>query len=160
MTQAQQIANAIERSIDGPMWHGPALRELLSDVSSEEAAHHPLTGLHSIWEIVAHLAAWVEIAGRRLQGEQGEPSEAVNWLAVSLMTRDAWKIMLEALWRIHQELAQAVNCLTADQLSATLPGRNHSVQAMLQGIVEHDAYHGGQIAVLKRALRTLDTRGF
>lgn len=154
MTRAEHIANAIERSIDGPMWHGPALRELLSGVSAAEAAQHPLSGVHSIWEIVAHVAAWAQIARRRLQGEQGEPSEAVNWPAVALTTPDAWKTALEALWRSHQELAQAVQRLSAEQLTATLPGRNHSVQAMLQGVVEHDAYHGGQIALLKRALRT------
>ena len=30
--------------------------------------------------------------------------------------------------------------------------RTHSAADMLRGVIEHGAYHGGQIAILKRAL--------
>jgi len=44
--------NFVKRAFDGPMWHGPALAELVAGVSSEEAAAHPVPGAHSIWELV------------------------------------------------------------------------------------------------------------
>jgi uncharacterized damage-inducible protein DinB len=150
---SESIAKAIERTVHGPMWHGPALRELLADVSPEEAARHPVAGGHSIWEIALHITAWAQIAGRRLAGEHAEPSELENWPPVGMTTLEAWSAALEALRRSHHELAQAVKRLDAEQLAALVAGRTYSEQAMLQGVVEHGAYHGGQIAILKRAVR-------
>ena len=135
------------------MWHGPALRELLADVAPEEAARRPVGGGHSIWEIVLHVTAWAQIANRRLAGEQAEPSESENWPPVAGTTPEAWGAARAALEQGHHELAQAVKGLVEEQLSTLVTWRTYSAQAMLQGVVEHGAYHGGQIAVLKRAMR-------
>jgi uncharacterized damage-inducible protein DinB len=152
MSRGKHLANAIERTINGPMWHGPALRELLADVSAENASAHPIAGAHSIWEVVLHVIAWAEIAKRRLEGESGEPAEAENWPPVPATTAEAWTATLAALARSHYDLARAVEQLDEARFSAMLVGRNHSAQVMLQGVVEHGAYHGGQIALLKKAL--------
>jgi uncharacterized damage-inducible protein DinB len=152
MSRRKHLANAVERTINGPLWHGPSLQELLADVSAEDASAHPLVGVHSIWEVVLHVIAWAEIAKRRLEGETGEPAEAQNWPPVPAPTQDAWTVALAALARSHHDLARAVEQFDEAGLSAILPGRNHSAQVMLQGVVEHGAYHGGQIALLKKAL--------
>src|SRR2546426_6708392 len=51
MSRGQRVAEAIERSVSGPMWHGPALADLIGDVSAEQAAARPVAGAHSIWEL-------------------------------------------------------------------------------------------------------------
>ncbi|HZP17649.1 MAG TPA: hypothetical protein VFB00_06780 [Terriglobales bacterium] len=38
-------------------------------------------------------------------------------------------------------------------LSSTVPGKPYNMLFMLLGAVQHAAYHGGQIALLKRAMR-------
>jgi hypothetical protein len=43
-----------------------------------------------------------------------------------------------------------------EQLQRILPGRDHSAQEMLHGIIEHGAYHAGQVAILKRAITHVD----
>ncbi len=35
-------------------WHGPAIADLLADVTAGEAVAHPVPGAHSVWEIVLH----------------------------------------------------------------------------------------------------------
>jgi uncharacterized damage-inducible protein DinB len=51
----------------------------------------------------------------------------------------------------HRELAAVTRQLQDAQLDATVAGQEYSVAVMLHGIVEHGTYHGGQIALLKKA---------
>ena len=67
------LANHIKRTITGPMWHGNALAEVLAGVSHVEAAARPLPNAHSIWELVAHVTVWAEIARARRLRRAGQP---------------------------------------------------------------------------------------
>ena len=42
--------------------------------------------------------------------------------------------------------------MTAAQLGAPVPGHDYSYYVMLHGIVQHDVYHAGQIALIKKLL--------
>lgn len=135
------------------MWHGPSLTDLVGDLSAADAAAQPVTGAHSIWELVHHMTAWTEIARLRLGADSpGEPTPEQDWPAVRDRSPEAWRMAVERLKDAHRELAADVAGLDDAAFVGRVPGRDHTVLAMLHGIVEHDAYHGGQIAVLKRAL--------
>lgn len=137
------------------MWHGPALTDLIGDVSAEQAADHPIGGAHSIWELVLHMTAWTEIVRQRLGSTTftGEPTAEQDWPPVQDTSSEAWRSAVERMKEGHRELAADVALLDDSRLIGRVPGREHSVLAMIHGIVEHDAYHGGQIAILKRALQ-------
>lgn len=135
------------------MWHGQALMDLLADVTAESAAARPVAGAHSIWELVLHMSAWTEIAHERLAGSaKGEPTPEEDWPPVTDTSADAWRTAVERLKEAHRELAAETSRLDDSMLVGRVPGKDHSVLTMMHGIVEHDAYHGGQIAILKRAL--------
>lgn len=153
MSRGQQVAESIERSVSGPMWHGPSLADLVGDLSAADAAQHPVAAAHSIWELVHHMTAWTEIARQRLGPESpGEPTPEQDWPPARDQSAEAWRMAVERLKNAHRELAADVAALDDSALIGRVPGRDHTVLAMLHGIVQHDAYHGGQIAVLKRAL--------
>ena len=135
------------------MWHGPALADLVGDVTAQQAADRPIPGAHTIWELVLHVTAWNEIARERLVGSaKGDPTPEEDWPPVLDTSPEAWRSALERLKEAHRELAADVVKLGDSDLVGRVPGKDHSVLAMLHGIVEHDAYHGGQIAILKKAL--------
>lgn len=155
----QQLAGQIKRAFDGPMWHGPALAELLAGVSPEEAAAHPVPGAHSIWELALHLTAWAEIVRSRLAGTAAaRVSTAEDWPAVTEASAAAWKAAVARLGEAYRAVATDAGQLDDESLVKVVTGRDHSISAMLNGVVEHGAYHGGQIAVLKRALETAASR--
>lgn len=135
------------------MWHGPALADLLDGVTAEHAAARPVPGAHTIWELVLHLTLWTEIARDRLAGSpNGEPAPGDDWPPVTDQSADAWRAAIERLKEAHRELAAETARLDDARLLARVPGKDHTVITMFHGIIEHDAYHGGQIAILKRAL--------
>jgi uncharacterized damage-inducible protein DinB len=147
------LANHIKRTMTGPMWHGPSLDEVLKDVTPELAAARPIAGAHSIWELVLHVAAWVEIAAARLRGERmADPAPAEDWPPVGATDQAAWDAALARLRDAHRSLAQATRHLDAAVMHDKMEGLEYSRSNLLHGVIEHGTYHGGQIALLKRAL--------
>ena len=151
MTRAAKIANRIERTVSGPMWHGPALTDVLDGVPRERAAARPIPGGHSIWEIVRHITAWAEIVKRRVGGEVVDPTSEQDWPPPPDQSHEGWARDVERLSTSHRELAETTRRLQDAQLDAMVAGAEYPVSVMLNGVVEHGAYHGGQIALLKKS---------
>jgi uncharacterized damage-inducible protein DinB len=151
MSRATRLARHIERAVTGPMWHGPALVNVLEGVDARHARTRPVAGAHSIWEIVLHITAWSDIARQRIKGEAiGDPTPEQDWPPLSDADAD-WPRAVERLAESHRQLAAETRLLGDEQLDALVPGLEYTVHVLLHGIVEHGTYHGGQIALLKRA---------
>jgi uncharacterized damage-inducible protein DinB len=153
MKEVERIVDQLQRAFAGEAWHGPSLQEVLEGVSTEQAVRRPLPLAHTIWEIVLHIAGWKSVVHRRLSGEViGDVADDQDWPPVGERSEAAWRKTVEELERCHQQLRQAVAQLTDERLGETVPAKGYSVYAMLHGILQHDLYHAGQIALLKKAL--------
>ena len=53
------------------------------------------------------------------------------------------------LYSSYRVLSEDAANLPLPRLQRIVPGRDHSAQEMLHGLIEHGAYHGGQIALPK-----------
>ena len=135
------------------MWHGDALSKLLEGVDENAARMQPVAGAHSIWELVLHIAAWAEIVQARL-GEHVVPAPTMeqNFPPVPSATARNWTAAQARLVKSYDDLARVVEGLGDSDLSRKVPGKRQTVHEMLHGVIEHGTYHGGQIAILKRAL--------
>ena len=148
----ERLARHIERTVSGPLWHGPTLEYLLADVTPEQAAATPIAGAHSIWELVLHVAAWAEISRARLDGRAiADPPDEVNFPPVRDTSAAAWDAARDRLRESYRDLAVRVRQLSETALEARIEGLKYTTWVMLHGVVEHGTYHGGQIALLKKA---------
>jgi uncharacterized damage-inducible protein DinB len=154
MDEIRAIVDQLQRAFEGHAWHGPAVRELLADVSAAQANARPIAQAHSIWEIALHISTWEHVVRRRLQGEViNELPDEEDWPAVRDTSEVAWRKAVHDLEERNRALRDAVAQLDEARLTAKVPGKDHSVYIMLHGIIQHDLYHAGQIAVLKKAKR-------
>lgn len=152
MSLATRLANQIDRAMTGPMWHGPALSEVLEGVTAVQAAARPIANAHSIWEIVLHAAAWAEIARARLKGERiTDPTTEEDWPAAAT-SEDEWQQALARVAAGHHLLAADVRQLTDDAFKERVKGLDYTVSVLVHGVIEHSTYHGGQIMMLRKAL--------
>ena len=150
---AALVSNHVKRTVTGPMWHGASLDELLKDVTPEQAAARPIAGAHTIWELVVHVTAWAEIARARMRGERtADATAAEDWPPVGATGAAEWQAALDRLREGHRALATDVRRLDEAAFDAKVPGLDYSVSNLLHGVIEHGTYHGGQIALLKRAV--------
>ncbi len=151
MDEIERIKDQLRRAFEGDAWHGPSLWEILAGISARQAAAKPLPGIHSIWEIVLHITAWHEVVGRRLAGEViVELTPDQNWPAIRNTAEAAWQQTLHDLGRSRQLLMQAISGLSEDRLSEAVGGKGYTIYVMLHGVIQHDLYHTGQIAILKK----------
>src|SRR5437764_6919973 len=56
MNEVERILDQLKRAFEGNAWHGPAVEEVLADVTAEQAAAKPIPDAHSIWELTLHIA--------------------------------------------------------------------------------------------------------
>jgi uncharacterized damage-inducible protein DinB len=150
-SEASRIADQLRRAFYGSAWHGPAVLELLEDVDAADAAAKPLKDVHSIWELVLHIAAWDRAGLRRMGGEKCQLKGAANFPRVPAPTESAWHEAVAAAKRTHDTLVETVAAVSDKRLWDQVPGKRYDFYHMLHGIAQHELYHAGQIAILKKA---------
>ncbi len=151
MKETARIADQLERAYSGKAWHGPSLRALLRGVSAEQAAQRPIPNAHTIWELVLHTAAWDRVVCERiLAGKTIKLPPEQNFPAVVDTSEAAWKKTLKELEKQHKALAAAMRKFPDAKLNRNLGGGDYSFYVTMHGAVQHDLYHAGQIAILKK----------
>jgi len=145
------IADQLRRAFEGDAWHGPALLELLQHLDAATAAARLLPDVHSIWELVLHVAAWDDAALRRLGGEKAQLTGTANFPVPPKPTRASWREAVAHAKHTHDVLVKTVAALPEARLRERVPGKKYDFYFMLHGVAQHALYHAGQIAILKKA---------
>ena len=132
--------------------------ELLAGVTAEQALARPIAGVHSIWELVLHLGGSYRLVLRRLRGDATQLAPDEDWPAMPEPTADNWQAAVAGLRALSGEARRAVAGFDPDQLDRPLVADPpYTAYTQFIGLTQHDLYHAGQIALLKRALAQRDT---
>lgn len=160
MSESTILADQVARVHAGDPWYGDPITKVLDDVTARDAAAHPIRGAHSIWELVLHLTTWVKEVDRRLASGVWREPEDGDWPAVPDPSEANWRQSLERLDSAHAALEATVKQLSVKQLAGQVGternralGTGVTLRETIHGILQHDAYHLGQISLLKKALR-------
>jgi|SRR5579871_236004 len=153
-SESHRIANQIRQALTGDPWHGSPLRDLLEGVTAEQAFAWPVAAAHTIWELVLHLDAWVNaafdaIAGVPMPKLVGTPGD---WPVATDDSPEAWGAAVDRLFQNGERFAVGIEQLDDARLREIVPGRQYDFYHLGHGIVQHFAYHGGQIGLLRKAL--------
>jgi uncharacterized damage-inducible protein DinB len=153
MREVERIARLLELNFDGEPYHGPSVRQVLKDVDVTIAARRPEGGVHSIWELVAHVTSELRYARDLLEGK-AEPwvEGRTTWPASPTPSPMAWAQALTDLEDANRAFVDAVRRLDDARLDQDLGQLPRTYYVMLHGMIQHGAYHAGQIALLARQL--------
>ena len=154
MTEIERIVDQLKRAYEGGAWHGPSVREALAGVTAEQAHARPLASAHSIVELVRHIAVWEDAGRRRLEGDRAqiEISSLEDWPPADDTSDAPWEQAKAALDRGHQALVEAIAAVPESRLYEPILEGMSTVYVTLHGVIQHDLYHAGQIAMLKKAV--------
>jgi len=150
-TEIELIIDQMERAFEGDAWHGSSISEILSDITVQQALARPLTEVHSIWEIVVHTSVWQKTVRERLQGRPivSLPDE-VDWPPIVDPSPASWAAAVQELRSEYELLRAEALHWSGRDLSESTEGQRYTVYEMLHGVIQHNLYHAGQIAVLKK----------
>jgi hypothetical protein len=140
MTNRDLLLRMLDEAYQKKAWHGTNLRGSLRGLTPEVARWEPAPRRHSIWELALHCAYWKYAVRRKLTGEKrgAFPRKGSNWLPIG----ESWEEDLRLLRDEHRLLTEAVRRASAQQIE------KH--QQLIYGAAAHDAYHTGQIQLIKR----------
>ena len=156
-TRTSYLIDEVHRAYDGDPWHGSSVVALLAGVSATQAQARPAADVHSIAEIVAHMTSWTAEVTRRVSGHPAADPVEGDWPLPRAVDATGWAAMQLSLTNCMARLIEAVAGFpekrwdekVGDTRDAAL-GTGVTYQQTVLGLVQHFAYHGGQIAVLKK----------
>jgi uncharacterized damage-inducible protein DinB len=136
---------------DGHPWYGDAICQLFESVTPAKAYWQPTAHAHSIAQLVSHMIYWRQALIKRLEGDLAyKPSmkSEENWKSNEQLKKIGWTSLKKSLDESQSKLL----ALLSNQKDALLK-KNYSEKAsyqdLINGILQHDLYHTGQIAYLK-----------
>ncbi|HXQ74437.1 MAG TPA: DinB family protein, partial [Pyrinomonadaceae bacterium] len=116
----------------------------------------PIPGAHTIWELTQHIRAWEGACLRRLNGDPAQLPDSEDWVALNDFSEASWEQTKQGLIDTHNQLLEKISSLDDSRLDQPIMDHPEipfsSTYVTLHGGVQHDLYHAGQIAILKKAL--------
>lgn len=142
---------AFDETFNRRGWHGTTLLQSVRGVDETLASWRPAAGRHNIWEIVVHAAFWKHLVRERLTGKKDPsfPYAGEDWFTCPSGSR-TFKDDVALLKREHRRLRVVIGAIGRSALDKPVHGRRHHTAAFtIRGITAHDAYHAGQIQLVK-----------
>lgn len=148
--ETKRLKQELVHLYDGDPWIDVQLKQTLSNISAEKASGRIAKGRNTIWEIVNHLIEWRRMLLKRLKGNV-IPAPEDNFIRkISDTSEEAWKRTMEDLEETQQEWVKFLDRLSDDDLEKVYTGNEESYYYHIQGLIQHDAYHLGQIVLLSK----------
>jgi uncharacterized damage-inducible protein DinB len=143
---------------DGPNWIGDSVASVIKNLPSKIAFQKPPGKRHSIAEILKHMMVWKYLLVNRLSGDNIYDVDQEESFDTSLYGEegdDAFRKLLSDTDDCQRELISLLEKVSPDVLQSDVALRNYNMQYLVNGVLQHDIYHLGQIAFLKKQLLDL-----
>lgn len=157
MTINEKLVNEINKVFSGQPWYGSPIYDILGHVTFETVYERPAKGGHTIAEIILHMLSWTEeIIDRLNEMPAGFPSSG-NWPEPGAPDEEKWKMWIADIKLVTLNLVRVIqefpeekwNQLTIDERPEE---PKTTYQEMVEGFIQHQIYHAGQVALLNKAV--------
>jgi uncharacterized damage-inducible protein DinB len=148
MTEIENIISLLTSTFEKNAWHGPSVKETLNGVTSA-LSQRRFENTHSIIELVAHMTAWRNFVIQKLKGDETYRVDDEKNFPVAT----DWLQTVANLDESQAQLIQALENFPVSKLFELVPHKayRYNFYFLLHGIIHHDLYHIGQIALIKKS---------
>ncbi len=122
----------------------------LKKISAKQASKKISPNWNSIWEITNHIISWRENVLERVQGRVLQTPADNYFSEIRETTENDWKETLKNLEDSQQQWFQFLKEFSEDNFSKIYPNNQMTYYEHIHGILQHDAYHLGQIVLLAK----------
>ena len=155
-TKLSYYTEQFQNIYNGSPWYGDSMQDKLQAIGADDAFSVPAPGMHNIAQIVAHVLVWRRLLVERIKGNndfQIQVNSARDWPPADALGTKGWEKLLADLEANQSELLQLLEGHSDELLERPLPDGKHAMRLLLDGILQHDVYHIGQIGQVLALLR-------
>ena len=149
MSESEKIAASFEAFYDGQCWIGLNFLEAVKGVDERLAAAKRKASFNTIWQLVNHLIYWRKTVIIRLQGILANPPMP-DFYQPEKTSLKAWEETLFHFDEVQKQLVSAIRAFPSADLEKASPMKGQTYYQLLTGCLQHDAYHMGQMVLLKK----------
>jgi uncharacterized damage-inducible protein DinB len=158
MNRSEKLSIELYNSVFGDPWHGASLEQVLEKIPLDKAFLKPIPYAHSIIELTLHITAWIEETLSRFNGNYSSEPSMGEWPTPQFQIEEYWESVKQKLFANTNKLIDAIKKFPEDKLDEIVGGERNaqlgtgfSFEGLIIGLVQHNAYHSGQIALLKKS---------
>jgi uncharacterized damage-inducible protein DinB len=147
--------NQYEKIYDGASWVDENFIKKLHDVTAENSIEKPIKNLHSIMELVAHIVSWRKIFIERLKGNFNAKigmNSPEDWIPSEKLNADNWGNIFYELEQTQMDLIEQLRLKDDSILDTSVGDSGYDFQFLIEGMIQHDVYHLGQIGIVKKLI--------
>ncbi len=152
--EIQSIIRNLENTLDGEPWYGRPVCALLREIDSPIAFKKLTPDSHSLIELLYHMLTWAEFTLKRLENDKISDLAAfenLDWREIDPKIHD-WDEALGAFIATHQQIIAILQTKDDTFLKEIVDYRQYNFRFLLNGLIQHNIYHAGQVAYLKKLL--------
>lgn len=156
MNLSKQLAKHFRDIHFGGNWTSSNMKDNLVDITWQEAVTK-VHSFNSIAALVYHMNYFVRAVLKVLQGDPLDAHDKFSFDLPPIQSQKAWQRLLDKTLTDAEEFARLVEQLPESKLWEDFTDKKYGTYYQnIQGIIEHNHYHLGQIVLLKKIVQQAD----
>lgn len=149
MNELNRIVKLFTEMHHGDCWVGVNFKTALQGLNAEIAGKVNIENSNSIWMLTAHVIYWRTAVVNRLNGTLDAPPFHDFGLPEEF-TDENWKQLLKDFELTYHQLINTIKHFNEKKLHEPSPVKEQTYFDLMLGCLQHDAYHLGQLMLLKK----------
>jgi uncharacterized damage-inducible protein DinB len=155
-TKINRIIQTLEDIFKGEVWYGDSMIDIITSIAPKDAISKNVTVDKSILEVVYHMVQWRLFTIKALEQEEPydiELNSTKDWKYFDKPTEKEWSKQLKLLLETQKDLIDILQELKDEDLQTIAANRSYTLEFLVNGIIQHDIYHLGQISIIHRFIK-------
>ena len=152
--ELQSIIRNLQNTLEGEPWFGRPVYTILQEIDPTIVFKKPNENSHSLIDLLYHMITWADFTLRRIEGDTEmdmKASEDLDWRTIDPKIHE-WNKGLKEYKSIHTKIIEKLQDKDDDFLKQEVDYRKYNFRFLLNGLIQHNIYHLGQVAYLKKLL--------
>ncbi|XOV93520.1 MAG: DinB family protein [Bacteroidota bacterium] len=154
-TKIEDLIRTFQITFDQNPWYGKSIMDVLKQVDYRKINNKPGGSPHSIAQLLKHMIAWRTFAIIRLDQDPGfliEMNSEEDWSSLMIQSEKEWEELIQELKESQEKILEILKTKEEESLNQLMPESKYTFMNLVEGVIQHDVYHLGQIAMLNKML--------
>jgi uncharacterized damage-inducible protein DinB len=151
--EIRSIINNLQEVINGEPWYGQSISAIFKTIDTKNVYKKPSENSHSLIQLLYHMNSWAEFTLAQIENKVTDVTvfEKKDWIEIN-PSEHRWEKGSKEFNSVHEEIINELSKSTDEFLEGAVKYRNYNFRYLLNGLIQHDIYHLGQVVYLNKLL--------